>query len=212
MQSMNVNFIQKFIPISMDDAGYPYTHWIMMGLVGNGGYSHDDDKFTAQIYDDFGKKQAEKENIRIIKERIRNMGVSGYAKFLDNKMITTWNDGTYFSPEKLCREPYYPDSFVYNHIVGNQNQIFVYISQISHILIILGIVLSGLCTYKDKEDEITFAQIAIFGNLLFLLIWETRSRYLVYFLPIMIVVSIYGYSKMYSIIKKILRNYMRITL
>ena len=43
-------------------------------------------------------------------------------------------------------------------------------------------------------------QIAVFGLFLFLLIWETRSRYLVNFVPIFILLGIDGIQEICSLL------------
>ena len=45
---------------------------------------------------------------------------------------------------------------------------------------------------KGEGREAQAMQIALFGLFLFLLIWETRSRYLVNFAPVFILLSIDG--------------------
>ena len=43
---------------------YPYTHWVMMGLKGRGGYNKADSVFTSNID---GKENKKEENIKVIK-------------------------------------------------------------------------------------------------------------------------------------------------
>ena len=62
------------------------------------------------------------------------------------------------------------------------------------LLLLGGILLSLLVNFfgKCETREIQAMQIAVFGLFLFLLIWETRSRYLVNFVPIFILLGIDG--------------------
>ena len=56
-----------------------------------------------------------------------------------------------------------------------------------------------------KEDKITIVscfRLALFGLFIFLLIWESKSKYLVNFIPIIYLVSIDGISQLHEYIKK----------
>ncbi len=61
---------------------YPITHWMMMGLKGNGGYNLSDSNATSSQ-----KKYQDKKdyNIKVIKKRLKDYGPIGYTKFLLNK-------------------------------------------------------------------------------------------------------------------------------
>ncbi|MDO5794917.1 MAG: hypothetical protein Q4Q00_12110, partial [Turicibacter sp.] len=54
------------------------------------------------------------------------------------------------------------------------------------------IVVSGIKLFKEKSVFEILLSIALFGTFLFLLIWETRSRYLILYLPLMMLLSVYG--------------------
>lgn len=48
--------------------------------------------------------------------------------------------------------------------------------------------------------------ISVFGVMLFLLIWETRSRYLMIYLPVFVVLASYGFGEFTQMIQKIKRQ------
>jgi len=196
---------QKLMPTPYDEAGLPATHWIMMGMAGKGGYNVEDVSFSQQIYDDYGKQAVKEANLKVIKERLNNYGVKGYLKFINNKLIFTWTDGTYFVPEKLRRTPV-KDTKMYSYIVGENNKYYVYISQVMHIILLVGIILSAIKNFKSKIDIYSLSCIALFGTVLFLMIWETRSRYIVLMLPIMILCCIDGLEFLDFNIKNIVKN------
>ena len=70
----------------------------------------------------------------------------------------------------------------------------IYLAQMSHLVLITLIFISSIAAFKygDKHKIVQCAQIAIFGVFLFLIIWETRSRYLVCILPMMMFAAIGG--------------------
>ena len=72
----------------------PYTHWLMMGLTGDGGFNLDDVKYT-QSFPNIDEKKAA--NIEVIKQRLSDYGFVGTIKHMTNKAVhNTWGDGTYF--------------------------------------------------------------------------------------------------------------------
>lgn len=183
------------MPIKYSEAGLPMTHWIMMGLKGDGGYNKEDVDFTSSFKD---KEKAKKANIEEIENRLRDYGFKGYLEFLDKKIKFTWNDGTYYSINKLCRQPL-EDNKVEEYVIGEKNNIIIYIAQMSNLALIALIFISSIAAfkYRDKHKIVQCVQIAIFGVFLFLVIWEARSRYLVCILPMMMFAAIGG---LYSLV------------
>ncbi len=51
-------------------------------------------------------------------------------------------------------------------------------------------IISG--AFKGKSDSMAYVDLAVFGLALFLMIWETRSRYLFNFIPLMIIMAANG--------------------
>ena len=178
------------MPIDYSEAGLPMTHWVMMGLKNSGAYNEEDVNFSASFE---SKKEAQKANIQEIKNRLREYGAKGYLEFLTRKIKFTWNDGTYYSVNKLSREPL-ENNIIEEHVVGEKNHPFIYFSQMSHLALITLIFISSLAAFKKKNSYrfMQCTQIAIFGVFLFLIIWETRSRYLVCILPLMMFSAIGG--------------------
>lgn len=183
--------VQRMIPIPYNEAGLPATHWVMMGLTGNGWYNVEDVKISQQIYHEQGKKAVKEVNLQVIKDRLKDYGVKGYLKFLNHKLTINWNDGTYFAVEKLKRDPI-KNTKMHSYIIGENKSYYVYMSQFMYIILFFGIVLSAIKNFKSKINIYTLGYIALFGTMLFLLLWESRSRYIVIMLPMMIYCSIDG--------------------
>ena len=60
---------------------------------GGGVYSEDDVIYSEILCNATGKKK--KANIQRTFERMKDMGIAGYLRFLAKKMLTVYNDGTY---------------------------------------------------------------------------------------------------------------------
>lgn len=199
--TINRVIVSRNIPIPYNEAGLPATHWIMMGLKGNGGYNEEDVTFTKSIKVSDGKEAAEKANLKEIKNRLKNYGLKGYCKFLIDKISFTWGDGSYYAPAILSEEPISHNK-LQEYVIGNKNKGFIYFSQVSHIVILVSILISGIFALKKREVLINSVHICILGLVLFLILWETRSRYLICMLPEMIYSAIYGMENLFKIIDK----------
>lgn len=200
IMGMNKLIISEVIPIPYNEAGLPATHWIMMGLKGNGGYNEQDVIYTRSVKINSGKEAAKKANIREIKHRLYNYGLVGYSKFIIGKISFTWGDGSYYAPAILSEQPIRHNE-LQDYVIGDKNEGFIYLSQVSHIIILVFILISGIFAFNRREI-INSIHICLFGLILFLILWETRSRYLICLLPIMIYSAMYGMEKLFKLIDK----------
>lgn len=173
---------------------FPVEHWLAMGLVDSGGYNADVYWMTASTEGKEAKKEVDRQFIR---ETLEEYGVSGMLDHLKKKIEFTWGDGVYFAPEKLKRDPV-KQSALHSWVLydgADYQKTYLYCSAVQ-ILLLAGILLSVLCNFLRKGEigEIQAMQLAVFGLFLFLLIWETRSRYLVNFVPVFLLLGADGIS------------------
>lgn len=188
--------------ISKDNA-FPYVHWIMLGMNrpwyeggtsdGYGGFSGADYKYTKSFINTEARKVAD---LARIKERLNDFGVKGYTQFLLKKLEWTWTDPTYYALVKLSRSPIYNTIFHQLVLPNNQGTHIPYLSgaQIVHSLT-LAMMLFGVvrAIYTRKMAGLRSVMVmSCLGIMLFLLVWETRSRYLTYMIPVFIVMATDG--------------------
>lgn len=182
----------------------PSTHWIMMGLKGRGGYDKKEYKFTNSFktYDE--KKAA---NIETIKRRISDYGIGGMFNHINEKISYTWNDSKFYTSLQLStskKGPFY--DVIINGVGFTQYTSVLYIAMLTLMLVsfIYGQIFS-------KAKPVMLIQLSVYGLAFFLLLWETRSRYLVNFLPLMYIIAVDGISHLDNfsnfIYKKIKRNH-----
>lgn len=183
---------------------YPYTHWLMMGLnqpeseggtsIGWGAYSAEDNAYTGTPYTVEEKKEA---NIIKIKERLSNFGLKGYIKFLFKKFEYVWNDGTYYVFNKIGWGTINKEGTLYDYVIGekSQNTIKPYLNYL-HEFIMLMVLIAIIVHIKTKEDaSVRIMGISMVGIAIFLLLWEARSRYIYFMVPIFCILSAYGIYK-----------------
>lgn len=171
---------------------FPMEHWLAMGLAGSGGYNADVYWMTASTEGKEAKKEVDRAFIR---DTLAEYGVDGMADHLKSKIAFTWGDGVYFAPEKLKREPV-KESPLHSWVLydgADYSKTYLYCNAVQ-VLLLAGILLSVLRNFllKGEVREIQALQISVLGLFLFLLLWETRSRYLVNFVPVFLLLGMDG--------------------
>lgn len=193
--SFNIIIQPKFIPDEqmLDQNQIPTEHWIMMGLYGRGNFEYGEYHYTQSFPTLDEKREATR---KVIKERlILKWKENTLFKHIKGKLGFAWYDGSYYIPDLLRREPVKKGAL--HEVVlegGNNTSIYKYWPQIMHfsMLIFLCINIYRIIINKDYLDKDNILFIAIYGLLVFLLIWENRSRYLVTMLPIIMMSQLGG--------------------
>lgn len=183
---------------------HPYTHFIMMGLKENGGFNEEDLQFTLKYKNEEEKK---KENIKEIKKRLsKYYEENKLLKFYDKKINYTWADGTLFANRKLAIEPINEKNIIYiKYNNSSESALYNNLSNAQWLLLIIFILIGSVFSKFLNEKQKIFqlqSNIAIFGLFMFLLIWETRSRYLVNFIPILLISAYIGLVAFINYIKE----------
>lgn len=176
-------------PENADTYQIPYTHWIMMGLNGYGGFNGADLTYTSSFPTVEERKNA---NVEEIKKRVSEMGFAGLVDHLTNKAVhNTWGDGTYH----VYLEGKYStltDSKLWQVVQpgGKYYMAFYYYSQGFQLAMLTLLMISlGIGIKNGKINGTLLFKIALFGLFIFLLIWETRSRYLFHYTPLLLLIS-----------------------
>lgn len=186
-----------------NDKKFPYSHWVAMGLSGNGDWGREDfeDSLNAQDYEDRNTI-----NVNKIKTRITDFGFKGLAKHLLNKSYFTWADGNYYSQSWMGSMAKYHEGINKYFYYSNNNEKYKYIgyfTQIIHFSIFsLIIFLAFTNIRRGRKSKGNIILLSIYGIFIFLLVWETRSRYLVNFIPIFIYGSVMGLRQLELVVKK----------
>lgn len=182
----------------------PITHYLMMGTniqktetgFYYGGFNMDDINITMSCEN---PKEAKKANLEEYTKRMKRFGILGYLDFLNKKARQVTSEGDFYwgdeggfadwsrAGKNLLTELVYPNGAYY--------RVYTYMLQGLWILIFLGVALSPVLQKADSGKELfTVVQCAILGSLLFILIFEGRSRYLINYLPFYVLLAAHGYE------------------
>lgn len=186
----------------LDNNKIPIEYWLIVGLEGNGGFDPEIAEFihTRGSYEEKQIQGREK-----IKEIIKNYDLPSFIKHINSKLAYAWNDGTYYATEKIRRSPV-NKSILYDIFAldGKYINVTKYIQQSRHmamlVLITIGCV---VIVYRKKyNNKNNIFIITTLGFILFLLIWENRSRYMIPDLPFLIILQVYGIQLISNKLKK----------
>lgn len=179
----------------------PYTHWVMMGMTERdssvegrkwiGWYNPESVNYTLKYKTTNERKKA---NIKKIKEQYNDMGVVNYIQFLYRKSLFTWSDVSFYAPALVTGETLYRGENIVSKYSDSKitRPITFYSSLGMFLFMYLIIILSTIKDKKRKNYLINYARVSLFGLVLFLLIWEDSSRYLITYIPVMLLCTIYG--------------------
>ena len=150
-------------------------------------------QFTLNLPDYNTRK---KENIKVIKSRLSQYKTQGYIKFLNNKVKQqTWGSGTY-DFENILSSYQVDNNIAHQFLLSNGRyyNVVYYYCQIFHFTMLFCILASILYSIKIREkiETLNIARLSMFGLLLFLLIWETRSRYMLNYIPVYLLIMVSG--------------------
>ena len=181
-----------------DELEFPVTHWVMMGLTpGSGGYNEKDVKYTHEQPDYAAKKKA---NIEIIRRRIQRYGAAGllthiFGEKLRHEWCKSVLAGDYYGAKHPMRQTRTWELLAGG---GKWHWILQMYSWPYYAMLIVGLVLAGFSAFLEKTERssaFSVSRLTLLGIFLFLSIWECNSRYLVCFVPVMILTASDGLTQ-----------------
>lgn len=207
----SINYYKYHNSVVILDANkaMPMTEFIAMGLINNGGYNPYDVQTNMAIK---SKGERNEKNLQMITERLKDHGLVGYLIFLTKKQIFNTSDASFGWQVDAGANGFiipftqYQSGIrwriqrIFTGTSGNQNWkgnvIWV---QIVWCFIIIGMLLA----LGSDNLVVLLLKYTVLGGMAFLLILEGgRSRYLIQFLPYIIMLSAYGWSHIRIVLSK----------
>ena len=163
---------------------FPPAHFLMMAMNPDnvGQYDNLDVDYT-QSY--AGKKAKTEADLRLLKDRIHQMGIRGTLEHVFIKKAKfTYGTGTAGAPNYIVRDPVRKSKIV--DFLG-RNRTFFEVTLLYKIMLEGFILIMSLLVFirqKEEDGIILFLKICWIGMFLFFCIWETHPRYTFLFLPV----------------------------
>lgn len=185
---------------AIDEYRLPPLHYVMMGLKNPGGYDESDHLASQALPDAAARTAHAKEEIL---RRLADYGPLGFLDHLRQKLAYTWADGSWYGSHKLGIDPIAPGALQqWVADTGEHWPVFQCLVNAQQLLICLGLAACAFCQARRGEqgDSLLWAAlVTLLGAGLFLLVWETRSRYLVGLLPLILTVSARGLGAIFAL-------------
>lgn len=199
---LGAKYYESHNSINVIDAkkAMPMTEFMAMGLSGNGGYNPVD---VGQNITKSTPAERNKLNISLIKQRLKGYGISGYIRFLMKKQILNTNDGTFGWQAESGKKGFLIPFKIHTGIRGYIQRMFTGNSANQNwkgnalwVQFIWGLVVLGmLLALSSQEYTILILKYTVLGGMIFLLLFEGgRTRYLIQFLPYILILSAYGWG------------------
>lgn len=173
------------------DLEFPITHFIMYSLNEEsvGKWNSEDYQIT---YSQKTYEEKVNENLKVIKQRLRKLGLSGWLTLAKEKLAVNWSNGDYDYSSKL--ENVEDINVLYEYVAGNKKLFIMYYLQIckSTIMVAFAFAIIKEIYLKENEKHNKFIYISMFGAFIFYLFWEVLSRYSLTFLPLLMLTFIDG--------------------
>ncbi len=182
---------QTYIKVDQSRA-IPAIHFMAMGVYGQGGYS---EKQAVKMTILPTKQQKTAYSKKMLIKRLKALGTWGYFKFLITKQGNNTADGTFgwLREGHFFRENQKPsDRGISNRL---KNYIYLYGRHIADFrfwsqawwVFFLSLIALG---WGRRSDEIQTLRLSLIGGFLFLLLFEGgRSRYVIQYLPVLLVLA-----------------------
>ncbi|MDO5520437.1 MAG: hypothetical protein Q4G58_08095 [bacterium] len=184
------------------EGNYPVTHWLMMGMHGEGRVNQIDNSYTSSFPTKEEKKQA---NIAKIKEYWQEEGASGYVTTLLKKIEIVWADGTCKYAARMQQDN--TQSMLFESLAGGKKDGMVLYCQIYHAFLCLFITYSvAISLWKDRRNGIFTLQLILLGAVVFYLIWEAKELYRIPFIGLLVILALVGIDDKSQRIRKTSRN------
>ncbi len=178
-------------PVKAAQMNTPISHWIMMGLKGNGGYNGEDYVFTRSFSDPVERDAAIWQEIR---NRIAALGLSGLLQLWRAKELVCFGDGTFALSSFLDDTPL-TQNFLRQIVMedGGFYPVYRHLCEAGFLSVLL---LALIAAYGDIRKrgavKILAPRLAALGLFLFFLIWETNGRLVLNFLPVLFLAAVPG--------------------
>lgn len=193
--SMLCRGAEKIVGIDTTNTAFPTTHWIMMSLTAPGCHNAEDEAFTASFETKEEKAAAVEE--RMV-QKLKELGVSGYAKLVLDKVKYTWESGNH-SYAFFTGNAQRTDG-AYEWIYGGKKEVLSAYGQGYYLFLLFFMLVSIVKFIRRKTQETTLIHTAMYGmlfmtllgGLLFYILWETGTQYSLVFFPFFFVAAADG--------------------
>jgi hypothetical protein len=195
-------YASKDTPMSgqyINDRSATFLHFLSTGS--NPGFGYFDSVSANNLYSSENQNEINDGAIQILRDRLNENGALWYVGLLAEKNLMNLSDGVFFYGEfggnKDASSPFATTdqtTFLYEYVwpSGTVWSVYKYFANAIWLIILIGVTISALYNVRKKEFVISVCHISLICLLIFLMIFEARSRYLILYLPVLILLATNG--------------------
>ena len=164
-----------FITEDYSDTQMPVIYYLMFAMNpgSKGSYNEDDFAMISQYETLEEKNEA---SIQVIKERLKNYGVSGTLSLAKEKLKKTWSDGIEDYREFLTTSRNYGK--LHSYIAGEHSDFFALYAHIYNVAILALLCVAVVYALRKKCDSACyFILLTLLGGMVFHILWEAFYYY-----------------------------------
>ena len=194
------SLVNRHMDRSRLTGAFPVTHWIMMGLNTDtfGEFSREDEAYTMSFSTKNEKRQAD---IKRIRERVTELGMTGIAYQAAAKMFGVWalaDDDCFAKAEYASDFPEW-----YRYFMGKDNTWYLLFMQGLRVLTFLFLLWSVVGQMHQKKcDEAFLFSLTFVGAVLFFVLWEANRKYNVCFMGVCMLLMADGICRCVQFLQK----------
>jgi hypothetical protein len=186
----------------------PWTHFMMMGLTERGGFSGADVAATNQMP---SRKEKINMNLSVIAHRLKKYGLLGYFRFLLLKNKYNTSDGSFgWGGEDCFIKPVIRrKNFISNWLFetffegGKKRYTYYFFAQVIWLGITFLMFVFSIASLCSKNNLLIWLKMSLISGFIFLLLFEGgRSRYLIQFLPFILLDAALGLEWLLDYVKE----------
>lgn len=169
--------INMYVPDS--NTNYPITHWISMGLEGNG----TNEAYGANYPKGINSRNEMLEyDLNRIKKNISDYTMISFGRHIAEKVFINWCDGSSALNVKMKSDIKF--SKLYDYVVSQKADGWLIYCQAFRSVLYLLMLCALFRNWNKEMKEEDILWLNLFGAILFYLIWEVKSDYSIPFLPL----------------------------
>ncbi len=166
--------VKKYLAFDPTDTKFPAVHWVMMGLNPTGTFTPADEKYTMDLLSADDKKAGD---MKVLKERMNDLGFAGVSKLYLYKLANTYADGNggYHSELSLSKD----HGMIWKYVYGTHRSSLLMYSQICYLmqLFLAALYALKMCADKEKNEAVFATLLFMLGSFIFQMIWEAGTIY-----------------------------------
>ena len=179
---------KRYLAFDPNDTAFPAVHWVMMGLNPTGSFTPADEAYTMG----FEGREAKKEgDMRLLKERAKELGPGGIAKLYMDKLSETFADGAggYHSELSLSRDY----GILWKYVYGTHRDYILLLTQLFYLAsLFMSLYIVVNFIKKEISPEAFVIMLFVLGSFFFQMIWEAGTIYSIGIYPYVFALCVLG--------------------